>query len=52
MFLHGELEEKIYIKQPESYIQEGKKNKVCLLKNSHMDLSNLPGSGTNGSTLS
>jgi len=23
-FLHGELEEKIYMKQPKSYIQEGK----------------------------
>ena len=31
-FLHGELEEKIYMKQPEGYIQEGKENKVCLLK--------------------
>ena len=31
-FLHGELEEKIYMKQPKSYIQEGKENKVCLLK--------------------
>jgi len=27
-FLHGELEEKIYMKQPESYIQEGKKQGV------------------------
>ena len=27
-FLHGELEEKIYMKQPESYIQKGKENKV------------------------
>jgi len=33
-FLHGELEEKIYIKQPKGYIQEGKENKVCLLKKS------------------
>jgi len=24
-FLHAELEEKVYMKQPESYIQEGKK---------------------------
>ena len=27
-FLHGELEEKIYMKQPESYIQEDKKQDV------------------------
>ena len=32
-FLHGELE-KIYMKQPESYIQEGKENKVCPLNKS------------------
>ena len=25
VFLHDELEEKIYMKQPEGYIQEGKK---------------------------
>jgi len=25
MFLHGELEERIYIKQPKCYIQEGQK---------------------------
>ena len=30
-FLHGELEEKIYMKQPGGYIQEGKENNVCLL---------------------
>ena len=32
-FLHGELKE-IYMKQSEGYIQEGKKNNVCLLKKS------------------
>ena len=50
-FLHGELEEKIYMKQPESYIKE-EKNKVCLLKIPSMDLSSLLGSGTNNLTLS
>ena len=34
VFLHGELEVKIYMKQPERYIQEGKENKVCLLNKS------------------
>jgi len=33
-FLHGELEEKIYIKQSEKYFQESQENKVCLLKKS------------------
>jgi len=51
-FLHHELEEKIYMKQPEGYIHEGKGNKVCLLKKSLYGLSSLPGSDTNGSTLS
>jgi len=27
LFLHDELEEKIYMKQPEGYLQEGKENK-------------------------
>ena len=51
-FLHGELEEKIYIKQPKGYIQEGKENKVCLLNKSLYGLKQLPGSGINGSTVS
>ena len=28
MFLHGELEEKIYVKQSEDYIQESIKHKI------------------------
>ena len=30
-FLHGRLEEKIYMKQPDSFIEIGQENKVCLL---------------------
>jgi len=33
-FVHDELEEKIYMKQPEGYIQKGKENNVCLLNKS------------------
>jgi len=51
-FLHGELEEKIYMKHPKCYIQEGKENKVCLLKKSLYGLKQPPGSGTNSSTFS
>jgi len=41
-FLHGELEEKIYMKQPESYIQENQKNKVCLINKSLYGLKQSP----------
>jgi uncharacterized protein (UPF0303 family) len=41
-FLHGELEEKIYMKQPEGYVVEGKKNHVCLLKKSLYGLKQSP----------
>jgi len=51
-FLYGKLEERIYMKQPESYIQEGKETKVCLLNKSIYGLCSLPGSSTNSSTLS
>jgi len=40
--MHGELEEKIYMKQPEDYIQEGKVNKVYLLKKSLYELKQSP----------
>ena len=40
-FLHGELE-KICMKQPESYIQESNKNKMCLLNKSLYGLKQSP----------
>ena len=33
-FLHGELNEQIYMKQSEGFIVEGKEYQVCLLKRS------------------
>ena len=49
-FLHGVPKEKIYMKQ--CYIQEGKENKVCLLKKSIYEFKQSPDSCTNGSTIS
>lgn len=31
-FLNGDLEEEIYMEQPESFVKQGQSNKVCLLK--------------------
>jgi len=42
MFLHGELEEKIYMKQLEGYIQEDKENKMYLLKKPLYELKQSP----------
>lgn len=33
-FLHGELEESIYMEQPEGFVRPGDEDKVCLLKRS------------------
>jgi len=33
-FLHGELEEQIFMHQPEGFVIEGKENHVCRLKKS------------------
>jgi hypothetical protein len=34
LFLHGDLEEEMYMKQPEGFIVKGKKYLVCKLKRS------------------
>jgi len=41
-FLHGELEEEIFMAQPEDFVVEGKENHVCLLKKSLYGLKQSP----------
>ena len=41
-FLHGRLEEKIYMKQPNGVIEIGQENKVCLLHRSQYGLKQSP----------
>lgn len=41
-FLHGVLQETIYMEQPEGYVVKGKEDKVCLLKKSLYGLKQSP----------
>ena len=33
-FLHGDLKEEIYMKQPKGFVEKGKKELICRLKRS------------------
>jgi hypothetical protein len=41
-FLHGDLEEEIYMKQPEGYVVKGKKELICKMKKSLYGLKQPP----------
>jgi hypothetical protein len=46
MFLHGDLEEEIYMKQPKGFVVKGNKELVCELKRSIYGLKQSQGCGT------
>jgi hypothetical protein len=51
-FLHGELEEQLFMTQSEGFIKAFDEGNVCLLKCHFIDWNNLLGNGTKGLTIS
>jgi len=41
-FVHGELTEKVYMKQPEDFVKQGKEHLVCRLNHSIYGLKQSP----------
>ena len=51
IFLHGDLEEDLYMIQPEGFIVQGQENLVCKLERACMALNKLLDSGTRNLTV-